>query len=228
MHSIEDLHLLSRKNKLFDVLLPWLPGFAAAYAIQIVSVASPGPGVALLLGLGLCKGRKAALAASFGIAFGAACIALATTQGLGQLMEQVAWLSTIIRLAGATYLMWLALKAWARAIKPPAIDAKPTHGAGGLFRCFGSGLAMQFTNPKAIVFWLAIATVGATHNAPPSIVMLFILGAFLISLVGHGAYAVLLSSAPFRLVYERCRRWVEAGIGGCLTWFAFRLATERS
>jgi len=213
---------------MFEGLVLWLPGFWAAYAIQIVSVASPGPGVALLLGLGLSHGRAAALAASLGIAVGAACIALATTQGLGLLMEQVAWLSTTIRWAGACYLMWLAIKAWKRAITPPTIKVGRRSGAGGLFRCFFTGLAMQLTNPKAIVFWLAIAAVGATENAPPWIVGVFILGAFLISLAGHAAYAILLSSAPFRLAYERGRRWIEAGIGGCLSWFAFRLATERS
>ena len=213
---------------MIDGLLPWLPGFAAAYAIQIVSVASPGPGVALLLGLGLSRGRMAALAASLGIALGAACIALATTQGLGLLLERVAWLSTVIRVAGACYLMWLAIKAWKRAVTPPAIEKGPATGPSGFFRCFGIGLAMQLTNPKAIVFWLAIAAVGATQNAPAGVVALFVFGAFIISLIGHAAYAVLLSSLPFRLAYEHGRRWIEAGIGGCLTWFAFRLATERS
>jgi len=213
---------------MIDGLLPWLPGFWAAYAIQFVSVASPGPGVALLLGLGLSHGRVAALAASLGIAVGAACLALATTQGLGLLMEQVAWLSASIRIAGACYLMWLAIKAWKRAITPPEIGMGRAFGAAGFFRCFGTGLTMQLTNPKAIVFWLAIAAVGATQNAPSGIVGVFIFGAFLISLAGHAAYAVLLSSAPFRLAYERGRRWIEAVIGGSLTWFAFRLATDKS
>lgn len=213
---------------MLDGLLPWLPGFAAAYAIQVVSVASPGPGVALLLGLGLSQGRAAALSAALGIAVGAAGLALATTLGLGLLMEQVAWLSTIIRAAGAGYLMWLAIKAWKRALAPTAIAVAPASGGGGFVRAFGTGLAMQLTNPKAIVFWLAIASVGATTAAPVAVVALFVTGAFTISLIGHAAYAILLSSLPFRLAYERGRRWVEAGIGGCLTWFAFRLATDKS
>lgn len=213
---------------MLDGLLPWLPGFAAAYAIQVVAVASPGPGVALLLGLGLSRGRTFALAASLGIAVGTACLALATTQGLGLLMERVAWLSTVIRVAGACYLMWLAIKAWKRALTPPKIQIASASGSGSLLRSFGSGLAMQLTNPKAIVFWLAIAAVGATKAAPAGIVALFVIGAFSISLVGHAIYAVLLSSLPFRMAYDRWRRWIEAGIGGCLMWFAFRLATDRS
>lgn len=211
-----------------DGVMPWLPGFVAAYAIQAVSVASPGPGVALLLGLALSQGRASALAASAGIAVGAACLALATTQGLGLIMERVAWLSTAIRIAGACYLLWLAIKAWKRALNPPAIGIATVGGSGALVRSFGAGLAMQLTNPKAIVFWLAIAAVGATEGAPAGIVALFICGAFLISLAGHAAYAVLLSSRPFRRAYDGARRWIEVGIGGFLGWFAFRLATDRN
>lgn len=133
---------------MLDGLLPWLPGFAAAYAIQVVAVASPGPGVALLLGLGLSRGRTSALAASLGIAVGAACLALATTLGLGLVMERVAWLSTGIRVAGACYLMWLAVKAWKRAFIPPTIEIATASGAGGFVRSIGVGLAMQLPTPK--------------------------------------------------------------------------------
>lgn len=212
---------------MLDMVLPWLPGFAAAYAIQAVAVASPGPTVALLLGLALSRGRASALAASLGIACGAAGLALATTQGLGLLMERVAWLSTAIRIAGACYLLWLAVKAWQRALAPPAVGITTLAGTGGFGRSFAMGLTLQLTNPKAIIFWLAIAAVGATQGAPAGIIALFVAGAFAISLAGHAAYAVFLSSRPFRLAYDRARRWIEAAIGGFLAWFAFRLATER-
>ncbi|MDP0928360.1 LysE family translocator [Paracoccus onubensis] len=211
-----------------DWLIPYLPGFGAAYAIQAVSVASPGPGVALLLGIALSQGRANAVAAAFGIALGAACLALATTQGLGLLMERVAWLSTIIRIAGISYLLWLALKAFRRASQPPKVAVAAIGRPTGQIRSFVAGYLMQITNPKAIVFWLAIATVGATNNAPLPVLALFIAGAFVLSLAGHGAYAVLLSSSPFRLAYDRARRWIEAALGVFLTYVAFRLATERS
>ena len=211
-----------------DWLVPYLPGFGAAFSIQAISIASPGPGVALLLGVALSQGRANAVAAAFGIALGAACLALATTQGLGLLMERVAWLSTIIRVAGISYLLWLALKAFRRASQPPKIAAAVVGRPAGLSRSFVAGYLMQITNPKAIVFWLAIATVGATDGAPLPVVAMFISVAFILSLAGHAAYAVLLSSSPFRLAYDRARRRIEAALGMFLTYVAFRLATERS
>lgn len=210
-----------------DWLIPYLPGFAAAYAIQAVAVASPGPGVAMILGYAVSEGRRAALVASLGISVGAAGLALATTQGLGLLMEQVAWLSTAIRFVGVCYLLWLAFKAWGKAIAPPKVSVAQVR-ALPLPQVFLTGLLLQLTNPKAIVFWLAISTVGATQGAPAPVVAAFVAGAFLLSLAGHAAYAVLLSSSPFRLAYNHARRWIEASIGVFLTYVAFRLATDRS
>ena len=209
-------------------LLAYLPRIMTAYAILIVAVASPGPAVALLLGLSLSQGRTSALAASLGIAVGAALLALATTRGLGLVMEQVAWLSTLIRMAGIGYLLWLAVKAFRRAAQPPVVGIATVRGQSRPSRAFLTGLMMQLTNPKAIVFWLAIATVDATRGAPVPVVALFLIGAFLISLTGHAAYALLLSSRPFRLAYDRARRSVEMMIGGFLTYAAFRLAIERN
>lgn len=211
-----------------DWLLPYLPGFGAAYAIQVVSVASPGPAVAMLLGMALSQGRANALAGAVGIAFGAASLALAVTQGLGLLMERVAWLSTMVRFIGAGYLLWLAIKAFRRAAEPPQIAAAQVGRSTGWGRAFFAGYVMQVTNPKAIVFWLAIASVGATNAAPLPVLAVFIAGTFVISLIGHAGYAVLLSSSPFRMAYNHSRRCIEAAIGGFLTYVAFRLATERN
>ena len=42
-------------------LSPFLPGFAAAYAILLVAASSPGPAVAMLLGISMAQGRAPAL-----------------------------------------------------------------------------------------------------------------------------------------------------------------------
>ena len=55
-------------------LLPFLPGFAAAYAILLVAASSPGPAVAMLLGIATAQGRGPALVASAGIACGSMVI----------------------------------------------------------------------------------------------------------------------------------------------------------
>lgn len=203
-----------------------LPGFVAAYAILLVAASSPGPAVAMLLGIGATQGRRAALAATFGIASGSVVINAATLLGVGLLLSQAAWAMSLLRLVGAAYLAWLAWGAFRRAASPPPVAAARVAPAS-LGRHFAAGLLLQVTNPKAIVFWLAIASVGATEGGGPLVVGAFVAGAFVVSLACHGAWALTLSSRPVRAAYARARRWVEAALGAFFAAAAAGLAASR-
>ena len=95
-----------------------------------------------------------------------------------------------------------------------------------LTKHFVTGYLLQVTNPKTIAFWIAIASIGATTGASVAIVVLFIAGAFLISFFCHGAWAIALSASPVRRAYASARRWIEAALGGFLSFAAFKLATS--
>lgn len=207
-------------------LLPYLPGFIAAYSILFVAASSPGPAVAMLIGVATREGRRPALIATLGISLGSVTINILTLLGVGLVLSQVAWAMLALRIVGAAYLLWLAYGALRKAWRPPVfelIDVAPQSSV----RHFLTGYLLQVTNPKAIAFWLAIASVGATHGAGLGIVALFVVGAFLISFVCHGAWAVALSAEPVRRVYAVARRWIELALGGFLAFAAIRLATSQ-
>lgn len=206
-------------------LLPYLPGIISAYGILFVAALSPGPSVALLVGIATEQGRAPALIATTGIALGSLTINVLTLMGVGLLLSEIAWAMSLMRLAGAAYLFYLAYGAFKKAINPPKLQPmKPTHG--DRLKHFSSGYFLQVTNPKAISFWLAIASVGAVDGASFNIVLLFILGAFCISFCCHGVWAVALSLASIRRGYAACRRWIELGLGGLFLFYSFKLATS--
>ncbi|MEL7254065.1 MAG: LysE family translocator [Pseudomonadota bacterium] len=207
-------------------LTPYLPGILAAYSILLVGAASPGPAVAMLLGISTTQGRGPSLIASLGIAFGSMTINILTLLGVGLLLSEAAWAMTGLRILGAAYLIWLAWGAFAKALNPPAISAanvapKPAHVL------FWQGYLLQVTNPKAIAFWLAIASAGAVIGAGMTITLIFIFGAFAISFAAHGAWAVTLSTRPVRTAYARARRWIEAALGAFFVFAAYKIATDR-
>ena len=207
-------------------IVSFLPGFFAAYAILFVAASSPGPAVAMLLGIGLGQGRSAALVASAGIATGSVLLNLATLLGVGLIVAQAAWAMTILRMVGAAYLLWLAWGAFRKARSGATVKAASVPALSPS-RAFAMGFLLQVTNPKAIVFWIAIAAVGATQGGGFGIVVAFLMGAFVISFLCHGAWALVLSSRTVRNSYSRVRRPVEALLGTFFTYAAFRLATER-
>jgi len=211
---------------MMDWLLPWLPAFFAAYSIQLIGVMSPGPAVALLLGIGAEQGRAAAMTAACGIGFGAGLLALATALGLGVIMQEVAWAGTALRYLGATYLAWLGWKACRKAIAPPRLGVAEVERQP-LLRLFLTGLALQVTNIKALVFWMAAVSAGPAQEAPLSVLLVFALGGAGLSLLGHGLYAIVLSSQAVRQAYNRARRWIEGALGLFLGAMALRMAVER-
>ena len=207
-------------------MIEHLPGFLAAYAILVVAASSPGPAVAMLLGISASSGRSAALVATVGIAFGSVVLNLLTLLGVGLLLTQAAWAMMALKLVGASYLAWLSYQSFRKAVHPPAGSAA-TVARRSVGRTFLAGFLLQVTNPKAIVFWLAIAAVGATRGGGPEVIALFVAGAFVISFGCHAAWALILSSVPAQRGYATGRRWIEAGVGALFATFAIKLAVER-
>ena len=68
-------------------LTPYLSGIIAAYSILLVGASSPGPSVAMLIGIATEQGRTPALLATLGIASGSMTINVLTTLGVGLLLR---------------------------------------------------------------------------------------------------------------------------------------------
>ncbi len=205
----------------------YLPQFLLAWSIQITGVLSPGPGVALILGVATAQGRRAAYLTTLGIASGSIILCLATIIGIAAIFAEIAGAMTVIRYIGAAYLIWLAWGAFRKAVNPPKLtpaEIAPRSAA----KHWTTGFLLQITNPKAIFFWLAIAALGGVGDAPAPMIALFVAVSFLNSLLGHGLWALVFSTSAMRALYHRARRPIEAALGAFFTFAAFRLATERS
>lgn len=211
---------------MFDISL-YITGFITAYSILLIGALSPGPSVALLIGIATRQGRTPALVATLGIAFGSVTINVMTLLGVGLVLSQAAWAMSTLRVIGACYLLYLGYKAFRQAVNPPKFQSVVSDERN-LRSHFITGYLLQVTNPKAIAFWLAIASVGAVEGASGGVIALFVLGAFLISFVCHGVWAVALSVESIRSAYSKGRRWIEVALGSFFTFAAYKLMTSES
>ncbi len=204
----------------------WLPNLLVGWGVQLLGVMSPGPGVALILTMATTRGRSAAITTCLGIATGAVLLASAGVLGLAAILADIAWAMMVVKLAGAAFLTWLAWKSFGKALSTsrPVMES----GSGVKGGAIATGLAMQLTNPKAILYWIAAAAVAGLETAPWPIIAIFLAGAFVNSFLGHGLWAVALSSQAFLSVYTKARRWVEGALGVFFAFAAFKLATSRT
>lgn len=174
----------------------------------LVAAASPGPATLAIAGTSMNRGRRDGLALASGITCGSLVWSIAAALGLGALMAASAWLMEAIRYFGAAYLLYLAFKSARSALNPKETAAKTFKG--GRFELFAKGLALHLSNPKAILFFGSLYSIGLPAGATWSQLITVIVAVGIQSAMIFHAYALLFSTPVLTRTYVRLRRYFEA------------------
>jgi threonine/homoserine/homoserine lactone efflux protein len=131
---------------------PAWPLLAAFLLASLVLAATPGPGVLYIVTRTLAQGSRAGLASVAGVALGNLGNALAASLGLAALLAISTVAFTVVKFAGAGYLVYLGIKAL-RA--PIAAADSDLQAAPRLRRIFRDGFVVALLNPKTALFFAA-------------------------------------------------------------------------
>lgn len=94
-----------------------------------------------------------------------AVLIAAGVAGLGALMERVAWLLVVVRIAGAAFLAWYGVRAAIRAFRPATLDANPAGEPISLRSAVVTVLALTWLNPHVYLDTVVLlGSIGATHG----------------------------------------------------------------
>ncbi|MBI4754696.1 MAG: LysE family translocator [Betaproteobacteria bacterium] len=147
-----------------ELLPPW-PLLTAFLAASFVLAVTPGPGVLYIVARSLGQGRSCGLASVAGVATGNLCNALGASIGLAAVFAVSATAFTVIKYAGAAYLIYLGVRTLRRAPVPtPAPQALP---ARTVRRIFADGFVVALLNPKTTLFFAAFLPQFMSSGAPP-------------------------------------------------------------
>ncbi|HLW26896.1 MAG TPA: LysE family translocator [Kiloniellales bacterium] len=137
----------------------WL-AFTVAAAVL---VAVPGPTVMLVIGYALSRGVGAVSWCAAGVALGDFVAMTASLLGVGALLAASATAFSLVKWAGALYLVWLGIRLW-RAPAAPVDQEAATQLRGYriMLHCF----TVTALNPKSIVFFVAFLPQFVTPAAP--------------------------------------------------------------
>jgi threonine/homoserine/homoserine lactone efflux protein len=210
-----------------DEITLYLPGLLLAFSAFLVAIVSPGPNMLAVMGASMSAGRQPGIAVALGVVTGSVCWASLTVTGLSALLAAYAQALTAIKIAGGLYLLWLAFKAFRSAASAQEIHAAPTGAQRGVLAFYLRGLAIQMTNPKAILAWIAIVSLGMQAAAPLWVSLALVLGTGVLSLFIYTAYALAFSSARAVRLYGRARRWIQATLGAVFCFAGYKLLTSR-
>lgn len=200
----------------------WLAYFVASWAIAL----SPGSGAVLSMSHGLAYGVRQASATILGLQAGLAIILLVAGAGIGALLLASSIAFTVVKVLGAAYLLWLGFKQWNAPVlaAPDGASAAPQQALSARQR-FMLGLFTNATNPKGIVFMVAVLPQFLSPDRPLWLQLLILLATTLsVDVVVMHGYAALASSLRRWLSSARTRRVQNRVIGGVLMAMGASLA----
>lgn len=174
----------------------------------------PGPQVIFVLSQAAWRGPKAGAVALAGLQLGNAVWFVLAGLGLGALALAWPHAFTALTMGGALYLGWLGLQAWrhATAAAGEGDGAAPARARGG--HPLRDSLAVAFSNPKQLVYMLALLPpfVDSTQPVAPQMAALAAVAIALDTLVG-GLYVAAGGGLAAAMRRPAVRLWLERGIG---------------
>lgn len=179
-------------------LLPPLPLLGAFIAASGVLAVTPGPGVLYIVARCLAQGRASGLASVAGVALGNLGNALGAALGLAALFAVSSAAFTVVKWAGAAYLVWMGIAAL-RARPAVAPAAAPQAGAA-LGRVFRDGFLVALLNPKTTIFFAAFLPQFIAPQGPV-VAQTVLLGVLFVAIAAASdtAYALLAGAVAPRL-----------------------------
>ena len=200
------------------------PNLLAFALAALVLIAIPGPSVLFVIGRTLALGRKGGLLSVAGNAGGELVQIAAVAVGVGVVLAQSLLLFSVVKFAGAAYLVYLGIQA-IRHRGSGATAADPADRSSTA-RVLREGFIVGATNPKSIVFFVAVLPQFVDYSAGAIPLQLGTLGAvfLLIALVSDSTWA--LAAGTARHWFARSPRRIAAlsttggvmmiGLGGTL------------
>lgn len=206
----------------------YLTGILLAYGVFMIGMLTPGPNILAVIGTSMSVGRAEGKALALGVATGTFCWSMLTALGLTALVSTYASIIVFLKVIGAAYLLWLALKAFKSAMTVKELEVRPVHLNGAPAAFYRRGLFIQMTNAKAALVWIAIMSLAMDGQAPMWVAACVVVGTSMISAVGHVVYAVAFSTSPVVAAYAKARRWIEGILGVYFCFASYKLATYRA
>jgi threonine/homoserine/homoserine lactone efflux protein len=182
----------------------------AALALLLV----PGPAVLYVVARSIDQGRAAGLVSVLGVHLGSLVHVTAAAVGLSSLLVSSAVAFSVVKYAGAAYLIYLGVRALMTREEPHAVDVAPAP----LRKLLRQGAVVNILNPKTALFFLAFLPQFVDPDAGYVAAQLVFFGLVFVALglVTDSLYALAAGTAGGWLRTSRAfagaRRWVSGTV----------------
>ncbi|HSK87129.1 MAG TPA: LysE family translocator [Anaerolineales bacterium] len=191
---------------------------------SLVVVLIPGTGVVYTITTGLTLKWRASLAAALGCTLGIVPHILASILGLSALLNMSAQVFSLIKLAGAAYLLYLAWNMWREA---GTLEIRKKSAETSVTKIIMKAIAINLLNPKLTIFFFAFLPLFISNNsASPTLEMILLSTVFMgITFIVFALYGILASGVSAYLMNSsKAVKRIQQAFAVILAGFAVNLA----
>jgi len=198
-------------------------------AVFLLNV-TPGPDTAYIVGRSVAQGRGAGLMSALGISAGCCVHSLACAFGLTALLAASATAFTVIKFAGAIYLIYLGTRLI--FVKPAttatAGESRTVGAPKSLKQLFLQGFWTNVLNPKVVLFFVSFFPQFVTTGSDRKALAFLTLGAVFVvmSMLWNSFVAWIAGSVTQRFSGKpSVKKWLDRGVGSAFVGLGIKLAT---
>ncbi|MGE3270279.1 MAG: LysE family translocator [Chloroflexota bacterium] len=199
--------------------------FLTALAVWLLALMTPGPDFAATVQASVGGSRRSGLATAAGVTVGMSGWAIASLFGFHAVLLAFEGLVSVVRLAGAAYLIYLGVRlliaAWKRTEAHGRLAA-PRSTANA----FRRGLLTNLANPKALALFGSLFAVLVPADAPSWFSLTFLVAVIVSTAFWYTLVVLTMSSGIVGQVYRRIERGFTAVTGAVFVGVGVRLASE--
>ncbi|SEM46428.1 Threonine/homoserine/homoserine lactone efflux protein [Loktanella fryxellensis] len=197
--------------------------FASVVLIHLAAAISPGPAFVVALRVAAAEGFRVAAALALGYGIGAMLWAGAALAGLALVFTLVPALFVALKIGGAAFLLWLAVRMWRHAADPlpQAVVTAAPRSVGQAVRL---GVLTFASNPKTAVFFGAVFATLIPVDTPTGWKLAILLAVGLNETLWYLVVARVFSWPRPRAAYARAKTWIDRGFGTLLALLGLKIA----
>ena len=192
----------------------WLAFFLTTWMISL----SPGAGALICMNHGLELGMRRTLITIIGLEIGSAIVFIIAGVGLGAALLTSDYIFSGIKIIGALYLIYLGLNQWRASINiTKCISSKNKITQKSNYKIFITGFLTNLTNPKGIIFMVAMLPQFINQTKPILLQLsIFLLTMISVDIFVMHIYALLALHAQKLLRNPKAMQWQSRIFGSML------------
>jgi len=207
-----------------EILLNWF----LLMSIFVLALASPGPDFVIAVKNSILHSKMIGIMTALGFALGVVIHVTYTLFGIATIISQSVILFSIIKYAGAAYLLYIGIQSLRSSGFNKKINLNAQKKEMTTLQALWQGFLTNLLNPKATIFFLSIFSQFITAETTLPTQIFYATTCVVMTFLWFSFVALVLSNPKIKEKFIKFTKWIDRLCGGLLIALAVKLALTKA